>query len=163
MWAPIALSALACRTAMRLMSSLAVPIRFWAADFFGPDRAPFSSKHALRGGRHSPAATSRARWRARWRNRFALANCFCVPHDLETGQQLHVAGGPAGLHVPDALGLVSRIELRPVLREGVLSGPLVDHAGLFVPTRRDSPAGSRLAAWRDVKLWRTVGKGNAGR
>jgi hypothetical protein len=110
-------------------------------------------------GQHQSSAATRYRLRRqlpRCCKRIALANCFCVPHNLQAGQKLHITCRSAGPHVPDALGLVDGIILRPVLHQGVLGRVLVIQASLLVPPSRDGEPGHCIAGWGKVKLGRIV-------
>src|SRR5579871_1496253 len=94
----------------------------------------------------SLASPDRSRRHGRRRELISFANFFCVPHDLQTGQQLNVTWRSPRLHVPDALSLVGGAVLRPVLVQGVLGRACVREAGLLVPARRDGAAGGGVAA-----------------
>jgi hypothetical protein len=49
----------------------------------------------------------------------AFAIFLGIPHDLQAGQQFHVACRAASLYGPDALSLVDRVVFRPVLAKGI--------------------------------------------
>jgi hypothetical protein len=89
--------------------------------------------------------------------RICFVDCSRIPHDIETGDQFHIAWGTAPACHADALGLVGAGILRPVFREHILCLAFIAHARRLVASIADGASGRRVATWTGVQFRRAVG------
>src|ERR1700674_4509513 len=91
------------------------------------------------------------------KERIRFVDCSRVLHDIETGDQFHIARRAAPGGHADALGLVGARILRPVFREQILCITFIAHARLRVAPKTNRASGRRVATWADVQRGRAVG------
>jgi AcrB/AcrD/AcrF family len=88
--------------------------------------------------------------------RIGISDVARVPHDFETGQQLHVTRRPAGCRHADALALIGGGVVGPVLLQRVQRRGLVGETGFLVAPEHDGAAPGSLATRPDLEPRRSA-------
>jgi hypothetical protein len=94
--------------------------------------------------------------------RVFLLDGACIPHDLETRQELDITRRTAATLQGDTIGFVRGQVIRPVLLQRILRRGLVGKTGFLVAPENDGAAPGSDTAWPDLEPGRAVGAPRAG-